>query len=173
MHPTSLHRRDRSEPLLTPKVRRFIAIWTATVLCALAAVVLADPATSRPHGWSFAGAVLWRGVFYGAIDGLLLSSFPILATFAAFRSRRRSKRGLAAVGATALMVSLLFTAAYHVGYPDFRGSKLRKPIAGDVLWSAPTLLTLNPAGAPLAHVALHVAAVTHASQTGTFLPPHR
>ncbi len=55
---------------------------------------------------------------------------------------------------------------------DFRGSKLRKPVAGDVIWSAPTLLTLSPVGAPLAHAALHVTAVAHSYDTDTFLPPH-
>ena len=42
-----------------------------------------------------------------------------------------------------------------------------------MIWSAPTLLTLNPLGAPLAHAALHVTAVVHAYDTDTFLPPHR
>jgi hypothetical protein len=150
-----------------------LAIASAT---ALVLVVLGDPATSRPAGWSYAGAVLWRGIGYGAIDGLLLSSFPILATFAAFSAkplRERSRRAVVGIGALALAVSVAFTAVYHLGYPDFRGSKVRKPIAGDVLWSAPTLLTLNPLGAPAAHIALHVAAVTHSYETTTFLPPHR
>jgi hypothetical protein len=80
---------------------------------------------------------------------------------------------VAGIGALALAVSLAFTAVYHLGYPDFRGSKVKKPLLGDLIWSAPTLATLNPVGAPLAHIALHVAAVTHSYDTGTFLPPHR
>ena len=142
----------------------------------LAFIVLGDPATSHPHGWAFAGAIAWRGVVYGALDGLLLSSFPIIATFAAFAGtplRERSRRAIVGIAALALAVSLAFTAAYHLGYPDFRGSKLRKPIAGDVMWSAPTLLTLNPIGAPIAHIGLHVTAVVHSYDTPTYLPPHR
>ena len=129
-----------------------------------------------PHGWTFYGAVLWRGIVYGAVDGLLLSSFPILATLAAFSRRplgERSKRAVVAIGALAMAMSLAFTAVYHLGYPDFRGAKLKKPVAGDIMWSAPTLLSLNPLGAPIAHVGLHVAAVTHSYDTSTFLPPHR
>jgi hypothetical protein len=98
------------------------------------------------------------------------------AVFAAFGTRplrERTKRAVAGIAALALAVSLAFTAVYHLGYSDLRGSKLRKPVAGDVLWSAPTLLTLNPLGAPLAHAALHVTAVVHAYDTDTFLPPHR
>jgi hypothetical protein len=67
----------------------------------------------------------------------------------------------------------LFTAVYHLGYSDFRGEKLRKPLAGDVIWSVPTLVTLSPLGSPIAHAGLHVAAVVHSYETDVFLPPHR
>jgi hypothetical protein len=140
-----------------------------------AAVAFSEKATPHPHGIDFAAAILWRGVVYGAADGVLLSVFPILAVVAAFSSRplrERSKRAVAGIGALALAVSLLFTAVYHLGYSDFRGEKLRKPLAGDVIWSTPTLVTLSPLGAPLAHIGLHVSAVVHAYETDTFLPPH-
>jgi hypothetical protein len=142
----------------------------------MAFIVLREPATAHPHGLAFAGAITWRGLFYGAIDGLFLSSFPILATFAAFSAtplKERTRRAVAGIGALALALSLAFTAVYHLGYSDFRGPKLKKPVAGDVIWSAPTLLTLNPIGAPIAHVVQHVTAVTHSYDTKTFLPPHR
>jgi hypothetical protein len=142
----------------------------------MAFIVLRDPSTAHPQGWTFVDAIVWRGVVYGAIDGLLLSSFPILATFAAFSGKplRQRKRGaMAAIGALALAMSVTFTAVYHLGYPEFRGAKLKKPVAGDVMWSAPTLLTLNPFGAPIAHIGLHVTAVIHSYNTQTFLPPHR
>jgi hypothetical protein len=137
-------------------------------------VVRTEPATPHPHGLALAWAVVWRGVLYGAADGVLLSVFPILAVFAAFAGRPllRRLRGKLAVGALALAVSLAFTAVYHVGYPEFRGEMLRKPVAGDVAWSVPTLATLNPLGAPIAHAGLHVSAVLHSYDTETFLPPH-
>lgn len=140
-----------------------------------AAIAFTEKATAHPHGWRFAGAIVWRGIVYGAADGVLLSVFPILAVVAAFSARplrERSRRALVGIGALALAVSLLFTAVYHLGYPDFRGDKVRKPLIGDVIWSAPTLATLSPIGAPLAHVGLHVSAVVHAYNTDTFLPPH-
>jgi hypothetical protein len=77
------------------------------------------------------------------------------------------------IGAVALVASMLMTAVYHSGYSDLRSEKLRKPIAGDVVWSVPTLVTLNPIGAPIAHAGLHVSAVLHSYETETFLPPHR
>ena len=133
-----------------------------------------EDATSRPGGIEFIAALLWRGVVYGAVDGLLLSVFPILAVFAAFAGTRllRRRSGTAAAGLIALIASLVMTAVYHAGYSDFRGEKMRKPLTGDVIWSAPTLLTLNPIGAPIAHIALHTSAVVHSYETDTFLPPH-
>ena len=47
------------------------------------------------------------------------------------------------------------------------------PVRGTAVWSAPTLLTLNPLGAPIAHIGLHVSAVVHSYRTDVFLPPHR
>ncbi len=152
------------------------AIGLGLVFGALMAfIVLREPSTAHPHGWTFVGGILWRGVGYGAIDGLLLSSFPILATFAAFSGkplRQRTRRAVAAIGTLALAMSIMFTAVYHLGYPEFRGAMLKKPVAGDVMWSTPTLLTLNPVGAPIAHIGLHVTAVLHSYNTPTFLPPH-
>jgi hypothetical protein len=116
-----------------------------------------------------------RGVAYGLVDGLLLSAFPILAVFAAFAGSRLRARwqGTLAVGAIALVASLAMTAVYHAGYSEFRSSELRSPVAGDVVWSAPTLLTLTPIGAPIAHAGMHVSAVVHSYETDLFLPPHR
>ena len=73
----------------------------------------------------------------------------------------------------ALLASLTMTFVYHSGYSDFRSDKMSKPLRGDVIWSVPTLLTLNPIGAPIAHVGLHTSAVLHSYETDTFLPPHR
>ena len=100
---------------------------------------------------------------YGAADGLLLSPFPILRVFAALRDTRLRRRtgGVVAVGAIAMAASLAMTAVYHAGYSDFRSDKMRKTASGDLVWSVPTLATLNPIGAPVAHVSLHVGAVVH------------
>ena len=141
----------------------------------MVAIVRNEPATAHPGGFDFIAAIAWRGVLYGLADGVMLSAFPILAVFAAFAGRQALDRwrGKIAVGTLALGVSLLFTAVYHLGYSDFRGEKLRKPLVGDLIWSVPTLATLSPLGAPIAHAGLHVSAVVHSYDTDTFLPPHR
>jgi hypothetical protein len=134
--------------------------------------VNAEEASGRPGGVELAAAILWRGVVYGAIDGLLLSVFPILVVYTALRPERRRLLGKVAVGLAALAASLVMTAVYHAGYSDFRSAQLRSPVAGDVVWSMPTLVTASPLGAPVAHVALHVTAVVHSYDTDLFLPPH-
>jgi hypothetical protein len=162
---------------LTSMIRRRWLLCIGLTLAAsalLMAVVLGKDATPRPDGFALMGAVVWRGLAYGLADGLLLSAFPILAVFAMFEGTRVRKRmiGTIAVGLAALLASMAMTATYHLGYSDFRSEKVRQPLAGDVVWSAPTLLTLNPIGAPLTHAAMHITAVLHSYETDVFLPPH-
>ncbi len=156
--------------------RWLLAVVLGIAFGALMALIVlrTEDATSRPGGLELAGALFWRGVVYGATDGLLLSAFPILAVFAAFAGTafRRRWTGKIVIGAAAFAASIAMTSVYHLGYSDFRSSKVARPVAGDVAWSVPTLVTLNPIGAPIAHVGLHVTAVLHSSDTETFLPPH-
>jgi hypothetical protein len=149
-----------------------LGLAMAAVLAAI--VVRSEAATARPGGLDLAAALAWRGVLYGVTDGLLLSAFPILVVFAAFAGSKQSDhlRGKLVIGAAALLASIAMTAVYHLGYNDFRSAKLRKPVLGDTIWSVPTLVTLNPVGAPIAHVGLHVSAVLHSYDTEVFLPPH-
>ncbi|MEX0816917.1 MAG: GerMN domain-containing protein, partial [Gaiellales bacterium] len=137
-------------------------------------VLRTEDATPRPDGLELAAAIVWRGVVYGFTDGLLLAVFPILAVFSAFAGSALRQRllGKIAIGAMALAASLGITASYHLGYSDFRSDKLGKPVAGMPLTAAPTLLTLSPLGAPIAHAAMHTAVVLHSYETDTFLPPH-
>jgi D-alanyl-D-alanine carboxypeptidase len=149
-----------------------LGIASAAVLSVM--VVRTEEATARPEGLELVQAVLWRGLVYGVTDGLLLSVFPILLVFAALAGSRLNARltGKVLIGVIALVASLAMTVVYHAGYSDFRSGKMTKPMTGDVLWSIPTLLTLNPLGAPIAHAGLHVSAVLHSYETHTFLPPH-
>jgi hypothetical protein len=169
--------RDTRQPLREMIARRWrLAIGLGLLVAAVSAfiAVRAEDAGPHPGGAEFIAALGWRGLVYGAADGLLLSAFPILLVFAALRDTRLRRRagGLVAVGAVAMVASLAMTTVYHAGYGDFRSDKLRKPVTGDLIWSIPTLVTLNPIGAPIAHVGLHVGAVVHNYDTDLFLPPH-
>ena len=169
--------RDTRQPLRQMLARRWrLAVGLGVMFAAISAFIAtrAEGGTGHPDGIEFIAAIGWRGIVYGAADGLLLSAFPILVVFAALRDSRLRRRagGLVAVGAVAMVASLAMTAVYHAGYSDFRSDKLRKPVTGDLVWSVPTLATLNPVGAPIAHVGLHVGAVVHNYETDLFLPPH-
>jgi hypothetical protein len=164
--------------LVAATKRRWLAalVLGLAVAAVMVAIVLrTEDATARPDGIELFGAVAWRGILYGVTDGLLLSVFPILVVFAAFAGTRlhRSLSGRIVIGAIALVASLAMTTVYHAGYSDFRSEKMQKPLTGDVIWSVPTLLTLNPIGSPIAHAGLHTSAVLHSYETDTFLPPHR
>lgn len=138
-------------------------------------VLRTEDATTRPDGAELVAQVAWRGIVYGLADGLLLSAFPILVVFAAFAGTKlnRRLRGKVVIGVVALVATMVMTAVYHAGYSDFRSDKVRRPLTGDVMWSVPTLVTLNPIGAPIAHATLHTTAVLHSYDTDVYLPPHR
>ena len=170
--------RSTGYDLVAAVQRRWIAALSLGIAVAgvLTVMVLrTEDATARPEGIDLMAAIAWRGVVYGITDGLLLSVFPILVVFAAFTGHRllESFRGKVVVGALALAASLAMTAIYHAGYSDFRSDKIAKPLTGDVVWSVPTLVTLNPIGSPIAHAGLHTSAVLHSYDTDTFLPPHK
>lgn len=169
--------RDTRQPLPEMCARRWrLAVGLGVLFAAISVLIAtqAETGSTHPGGIEFVAALGWRGVVYGAADGLLLSAFPILLVFAALGNSRLRHRtgGLVAVGAAAMAASLAMTAVYHAGYGDFRSYKLRKPVTGDLVWSVPTLATLNPIGAPMAHIGLHVGAVVHDYDTDVFLPPH-
>jgi D-alanyl-D-alanine carboxypeptidase len=144
------------------------AAWAAV---AVFAVLRVEEATGRPGGLELPAAVVWRGLVYGVVDGLLLAVFPILVVYAALEPHRRRLLGKLAVGAAALLASVAMTAVYHLGYAEFRDGDVTKPVGGSPVWSLPTLVTASPIASPIAHAAMHVTAVVHSYETDTFLPP--
>ena len=166
---------QRLDVMVRRRWRLAVVLGVVFALLLSFVVVRTEPAGPAPEGLALVWAVLWRGVAYGAADGLLLSAFPILAVFAAAEGSRlrRRRSGTVAVGAAALLASLTMTTVYHLGYQDFRSALLARPVAADLVWSVPTLVTLNPIGTPITHAAMHVTAVLHSYDTEVFLPPHR
>src|SRR5207247_1891615 len=85
----TLWARQTKQPLRAIATRRWrwALLLGAAVGGLLALIVLRQSPTSHPHGWGYVGAILWRGVAYGAADGILLSAFPILAVFSLFAAK--------------------------------------------------------------------------------------
>jgi hypothetical protein len=136
--------------------------------------VLAEDATTRPDGLRLIWDLAWLGVAYGFLDALLLNVLPVLAVWRAFELRGWTQqwRGLVVTGVTAVAGSLLVTAAYHLGYPEFRDSDLGNPLFGNTVLSVGYVLTNNPLTAFISHIAMHVAAVWQGAEGVQQLPPH-
>jgi len=135
--------------------------------------VLSRPETEKFTGTYFVWSIFWRGLVYGGIDGLLLSSFPWIVTWRAFDVREKPWRRKIAFGFLAWLFILVVTTAYHLGYSDFRSKKIIQPNIGNTIISIPTLVTANPIGSPITHAIMHITAVIHCPRTELFLPPHR
>lgn len=82
------------------------------------------------------------------------------------------RMGIIAAGAFALSASLLVTAGYHLGYPEFRNSKLGLVLLGNSIITLAYILPGSPLGAMISHVVMHLAAVNQGPETTIQLPPH-
>lgn len=136
--------------------------------------ILSQPVSPRSEEFPLAFDLLWSGVVYGLIDALLLSILPVLATWQAFSllNWTASWPGKILVGVLAVAASLLVTAAYHLGYPEYRGGGLFGPAIGNTAMTLGYLVTNNPLAAILSHIAMHIAGVLHGPASVVQLPPH-
>lgn len=134
--------------------------------------VAAQPASGTPEGGHLALALVWLGVVYGAIDGLLLNVAPVLIVYQAMGAKPEGWLFQARRALLALAASLLVTAAYHLGYAEFQGPALIQPLIGNTIMTMAYLLTASPVAALVAHIIMHTAAVIHGAETTFQLPPH-
>ncbi|HEX5414925.1 MAG TPA: hypothetical protein VFZ25_04605 [Chloroflexota bacterium] len=150
--------------------------WSLGIGVVMAAILVfnvynTSDRTARPHGLYFVFELVWRGLGYGLIDTLLLTVFPCLVAYTLLHSKVGGLTGKLRLTALALPLVMLVTAAYHLGYPQYRHDGLSRPETGNVLISIPTFATANPVGSIIAHVSQHVTAVTHAYESRIFNPP--
>ncbi|MGH7561838.1 MAG: hypothetical protein ACRENB_12565 [Gemmatimonadales bacterium] len=139
----------------------------------LTRMVLNQPASPRSEGLALLWALYWPGVTYGVVDAFLLSVFPVLAVYGSRPAEELAgPGGRWRWGLAALLVSLAITAAYHLGFDEFRGRALIAPLAGNGLVTASYLATGSPIAAVLSHVVMHVAAVLQGMENTPVLPPH-
>ena len=157
--------------------RRLVAGLVAAALVSVVLIVnvLGQPPSVRPTGVALWLDLVWLGVVYGAIDALLLSVLPIVAAWRAGARLGWTARGPGKIAAAALglAASAFVTAAYHLGYAEFRGPALAKAVAGNAMMSAAQLATASPVASTVSHVAMHIAAVLHGPETTVQRPPHR
>jgi hypothetical protein len=104
--------------------------------------------------------LVWLGVVYGTVDGLLLSVLPVVAAWRALDAAgwTGSTAGRIAAGALALAASLFVTTAYHWVSRVPPGRRLGADLGCGAMGLA-FLLSRNPLATTLSHIAMHVAAV--------------
>jgi hypothetical protein len=153
-------------------------LWQTLVIGALAGVVLAigifsQAATPHPEGWRYGFQIAWRGLVYGSVDALTLYVLPAAVAYLLMRGNRRGFGRKAGFAGLALVLSLLVTTTYHLGYSEYRDQTLRYPEIGAVVANVPTALTGNPLGAVVTHATMHVASVVHQNDGGVqhMIPP--
>jgi hypothetical protein len=131
-------------------------------------------AASAAQGLAAVWAVLWLGGVYGVVDALLLNVLPVWIAWRLLRAEGAdaSWGRLLGAGALALLASLAVTAAYHLGYVEFRSAALFAPLFGNAILTLAYLLTRSPLAPLGAHAILHVSTVLLALDTAVTLPPH-
>jgi len=128
--------------------------------------------TPHPSGAYFAFEILWRGVVYGIVDALLLSAFPGLVAWELMQRNIAGAGRRTSYGVLTLALVGIITATYHAGYKDLRNvSGISQPEIGNTIISLQVIASANPAGSILAHVSMHLAAVTHSYESKDRLPP--
>jgi hypothetical protein len=122
---------------------------------------------------NLAWALLWDGGLYGIIDALLLNILPVLIVYGA-RSAGELRNPAARWrwGLSALLASTFITAAYHLGFTEFRGPTLVAPLIGNAIVTLSYLASGSPIAALLSHAVMHGAAVLQGMATTVQLPPH-
>lgn len=140
----------------------------------LVANVLSQPESARSSGLGLLWDLFWLGAVYGMLDALFLSVLPIVATWQAFSGLGWTATwpGRIGAGLVALALSLLVTTTYHLGFPEFQGGAVAGPIVGNGVSSLAAIVSANPLGALLSHLAMHAAAVFQGPGTTIQLPPH-
>ena len=155
-----------------------VHLWQSLLIGALAGIALAigifnQAATPHPDGWRFGFQIIWRGLIYGSVDALTLYVFPAAVAYLLLHGNRNGLRRKAAFAGLAVLLSLLVTTTYHLGYSEYRGDTIKYPEIGALVANVPTALTGNPLGAVLTHDTMHVSAVVHQNEGGAqhMLPP--
>jgi hypothetical protein len=136
--------------------------------------VISQPYSQTVKGLPFYVDIIWFGIAYGIIDGLLLNVMPVVAVFNIFSENNflGNIPGQILIGVIALLASLFVTLFYHLGYPEFRNKSVLFVLLGNTIITMTFILSGNPLAAVLTHTIMHVAAVFRGPETTIQLPPH-
>lgn len=155
-----------------------LRLWPSLAIGAGVGAILAvgifrQNGVAHAQGWHYPFEIVWRGLVYGTVDALTLYVFPAAVAYLLMHRDRSTLRRKAGFAGLALVLSMVVTATYHLGYTEFRDSTIRYPEIGAVMANVPIALTGNPVGAVVTHATMHTSAVIHQRNGGTqhMLPP--
>ena len=135
-----------------------VSVWQATP-------------TEHPSGLLLIFELAWRGLAYGVVDSLVLTTFPLAVAIGVMGSatiigmRRRLTLAV-------LTLALIWTMStvYHLGFAQF-DDDLVTPQLSTVAVSVPTLITANPLGSVMAQTSLHLAVTFRTFESDVLVPP--
>ncbi len=157
--------------LFTRRWKLSLGLGVVAAAFVVQAVLAREDSTARPGGAYLVFEVFWRGAFYGAVDALLLTAFPVAVAFALHGQQLGTWARRLTFAVASMVLIAVVTASYHLGYEQFREDGVGAPEFGNAVISIPAIATVNPVGSVLAHMSMHVTAVLHAYETDTYLPP--
>lgn len=132
-------------------------------------VLLVEP-TQGVSGWSLALAVAGRGVGLGLLSATVLIGVPTIVARELTLDAPPRVRWLARGVLTAVLVTATLV-AHDLGFEQYETGDARPDQAASVASAIPAIVTGNPAGAVVAHVAWHVTTTVHAFETEVLVPP--
>jgi hypothetical protein len=156
--------------LFTRQWRWSLGLGLLTAVFLVFNVLNNEDSTPHPDGLYFVFSIAWRGVVYGVIDALVLTAFPVAVAYSLMSGSIETPMRRVTFSALSLVLILVITGVYHLGYEQFREDGVRGPEIGNAIISVPAIVTVNPLGSVVAHASMHVAADVHAYETDLFLP---
>lgn len=149
-----------------------VAVGAVSAAFVVWSVLAKLDSTPHPSGLYFVFEILWRGLFYGVVDALLLSAFPGIVSWQLMHGDVSGWARRVSYGALTLVLVVFVTAIYHLGYSDLRNQDgIRNPEIGNTVISLPVIVSTNPLGSVIAHTSMHLTAVTHSYESKDRLPP--
>lgn len=103
-----------------------------------------------------AAAVIWRGLVFGFISGIVLTAFPFITVWRSFAGKNPSRFrrfGLVTISAFAIF---LMSLCHSIGYAGLDKEKMANQIKVNLVAGLPTLLSGNPMASPIAGTFLKV-----------------
>ncbi len=128
--------------------------------------------TAGPGGWLLTFEVLWRGIAYGAVDSLVMTTFPLAVAHGILRGRVDGLARRVAFGALTLLLVWALSAAYHIGFRQFDSSEAIRPRVTRTAIAIPAIVRANPIGSMAAQTAMNITATMRTFESWEFVPPH-